>query len=282
VFDNLYIRLGINKPMNGLLKKLEENLKLKNYSEQTIKSYLNHVKKYLEFAEGRGINELSAKEFLITKLSKNNPASVGHNVFAVKYFFREILKQELEIPNPKRNKTLPDILSIKEIKSMIEFTSNAKHKLVIKILYGCGLRVNEIVNIKTNDLDFEENLIKIRLSKGKKDRFVKIPNSVKDELKNYSNLNNSEYLFESNRGGRLTKKTIAKIVQNSAKKAGIKKRVYPHLLRHSFATHLLENGTDLRIIQKLLGHSDIKTTQIYTQISQASIKNIKSPLDNIT
>jgi len=267
--------------MNGLLKKLEENLKLKNYSKETIKSYLNHVKKYLEFANSKGINEISAKEFLIKKLSKNNPASVGHNVFAIKYFFKEILKQELEIPNPKRNKTLPDILSVKEVKSMIESISNTKHKLIIKILYGCGLRVNEIINIKTNDLDFEENLIKIRLSKGGKDRFVKLPFSIKEELRRYAKINHSKYLFPSNREGKLTKKTIAKIVQNSAKKAGIKKRVYPHLLRHSFATHLLEQGTDLRIIQKILGHASIKTTQIYTQISQASIKNIKSPLDNI-
>jgi integrase/recombinase XerD len=143
------------------------------------------------------------------------------------------------------------------------------------------LRVSEIVNLKNEDVNFNEYLIKIQLAKGKKDRFVSLPNSIYNELKNYIDLNSSEVLFPSNRGSKLNKKTIQKIVQNSAKKAGIKKRVYPHLLRHSFATHLLESGTDLRIIQKLLGHSDIKTTQIYTQISQASIKNIKSPLDNI-
>jgi site-specific recombinase XerD len=267
--------------MQELLRKLEENLKLKNYSQQTIKSYLNYVKKYLEFSDRKGINETSAKDFLLAKISINNPASVGHNVFALKYFFREILHQKLDIPNPKRNKTLPDILSVEEIKRMIEFTINIKHRFVIKLLYGTGLRVSEIINLKKEDIRFEEDLIKINLAKGKKDRFVKIPNSMKEDLKSYVNLSKEEYLFESNRGGKLTKKTIAKIVQNAAKKAGIKKRVYPHLLRHSFATHLLEQGTDLRIIQKLLGHSDIKTTQRYTQISQASIKNIKSPLDNI-
>ena len=153
--------------------------------------------------------------------------------------------------------------------------------MIIKLTYGCGLRVGEIIALKIKDLNFEESLIKINLAKGKKDRFVKIPDSIKTELKGYVSLNNSEILFESNRGGKLTKDTIQKIIRNSAKKAEIKKRVYPHLLRHSFATHLLENGTDLRVIQKLLGHSDIKTTQIYTQISQASIKNVKSPLDNI-
>jgi site-specific recombinase XerD len=124
-------------------------------------------------------------------------------------------------------------------------------------------------------------LIHIRLAKGKKDRFVKIPESMINDLKNYCEFESGKYLFESNRGGKLTTATVQAILKNAAKKSKIKKRVYPHLLRHSFATHLLENGTDLKVIQKLLGHSDIKTTQIYTQISQASIKNIKSPLDNI-
>ncbi len=268
--------------MQCLLTKLEENLKLKNYSESTIKTYLNHVKKYLEFTENKEINPKTAKEFVLSKLSRNNPASVGHNVFALKYFFKEILKKELDIPNPKRNKTLPEVLSLKEIKDMIRVTKNVKHRLIIKLLYGAGLRVSEIINLKGKNFDFEEDLIKIELSKGKRDRFVKIPFSMKEDLKMYIKITQNNYLFESNRGGKLSKKTIAKIVQNASKKAFIKKRVYPHLLRHSFATHLLEQGVDLKIIQKLLGHADIKTTQIYTQISQASIKKVKSPLDNIS
>ncbi|NCN99406.1 tyrosine-type recombinase/integrase [Candidatus Pacearchaeota archaeon] len=267
--------------MEGLLRKLEENLKLRNYSKETIKGYLSHVRNYLEYSKNKGINPQSAKDFLLAKISTNNPASAGHNVFAIKYFFKEILHQKLDIPNPKRNKTIPDILTINEIKRLIDNTSNIKHKLIIKMLYGCGLRVNEIVNLKKSDVNFNEELIKIRLAKGNKDRFVKIPSSIKNDLKNYYDLSSEDILFPSNRKGKLTKKTIGKIVQNSAKKASIKKRVYPHLLRHSFATHLLEQGTDLRIIQKLLGHSDIKTTQIYTQISQASIKNVRSPLDNL-
>ncbi len=268
--------------MEGLLKKLEENLNLKNYSRETIKGYVNHVKKYLEFAKDKDINKESAKKFVLYSLNNQEPSSIRQKLFALKYFFKNILSQDLNIPAPKRNNKIPSILNIDEIKRLINSTNNIKHQLILKLLYGEGLRVSEIVNLKKQDIDFEENLIKINLGKGKKDRFVGIPELIKQDLKNYSKLSGKEkFLFPSNRGGKLTKKTISKIVSNAAKKAKIKKRVYPHLLRHSFATHLLENGTDLRVIQKLLGHSSIKTTQIYTQISQASIKNIKSPLDNL-
>lgn len=267
--------------MNGLLKKLEENLQLRNYSKETIKGYLLHVSKYLEFAKNNGVNFETAKKFILFELKTKEPSSVGHTIFAIEYFFKNILKEKINIPKPKRNKKIPEILTSEEIKKMINATSNIKHKLILKMLYGCGLRVSEIVNLKKRDLNFNEKLIHVRLAKGKKDRFVKIPESISNELRSYVNLLTDEILFPSNRGGKLTKKTIGKIVENSAKKSDIKKEVYPHLLRHSFATHLLEQGTDLRIIQKLLGHSSIKTTQIYTQISQANIKNIKSPLDSL-
>lgn len=266
-----------------LLKKLEENLLLRNYSKETIKGYLSQINRYLEFSitKDKKPNEETAKEYILQQLKTKEPSSVSHAIFAIEYFSKNILKQELSLPKPKRNKTIPIILEKNEISKMINSTNNIKHKLIIKILYGCGLRVSEIVNLSKKDLNFEEKIIHIRLAKGKKDRFVKIPESLSESLKNYCSLISEEILFPSNRGGKLTKKTIGKIVENAAKKAGIIKEVYPHLLRHSFATHLLEQGTDLRIIQKLLGHSDIKTTQIYTQISQHSIKNIKSPLDSL-
>ncbi len=265
----------------GLLLKLEDELRLRNYSKKTIKSYLFSVNKFLKYSSEKGLNEKTVKEYILKKLDYQNPSTVNKDLFSIKFFFNSILKQKINISHPKRNKTIPKILTLEEIKNLIDSATNIKHKLIIKLLYGCGLRVSEIINIENENLNFDEGLIHIRLAKGKKDRFVKIPNSIINELKNYYELNNSEILFSSNRGGKLTIKTIQKIVQNAGKKSGIKKRVYPHLLRHSFATHLLEQGTDLRIIQKLLGHSDIKTTQIYTQISQTNVKNIKSPLDNL-
>ncbi len=267
--------------MGGLIEKLKRELEIRSFSRQTVKGYLLSVRKFIDYSEDKGLNENVLKNYIQLNLKKKNPSSVRKDLFAIKFFFENVLKQKVKIPNPKKNSPLPEILTTKEMKKLIKSTSNIKHKLIIKLLYGCGLRVSEIVNLKKKNLNFEESLIHIELAKGKKDRFVKIPDSLFEELKKYCGLVNEKNLFPSNRGGKLTKNTIQKIVQNSAKKASIKKRVYPHLLRHSFATHLLEQGTDLRIIQKLLGHSDIKTTQIYTHISQASIKNIKSPLDNI-
>ena len=267
--------------MEGLIVKLKEELKLRNYSKKTQKSYVNEIRNFLNFSKSGGLNDKSVKKYILQKLENRNPSSVAHSVFILKFFFSNILKETLDIPNPKRNKTLPNILSIRDLRSLIDSIKNIKHKLIVKLLYGSGLRVSEIVNLEKNDLNFGDGLIHIRLAKGKKDRFVKIPESMINDLKNYCEFESGKYLFESNRGGKLTTATVQAILKNAAKKAKIKKRVYPHLLRHSFATHLLENGTDLRVIQKLLGHSDIKTTQIYTQISQASIKNIKSPLDNI-
>ncbi len=267
--------------MNGLLLKLEKEIKLRNYSKKTIKSYLFSVNKFLIFAENKGINQETLKEYCIKDLENKNPSSVAKNLFAIKFFFENIIHERINLPTIKRNKTLPEILTIEEIRRLINSTSNEKHKIIIKLLYGCGLRVSEIINLKKQDINFKENLIHIKLAKGKKDRFIRIPFSISEELSAYIKLLGGEILSPSNRGGKLTTATIQAILKNCAKKAGIKKRVYPHLLRHSFATHLLEQGTDLRLIQKLLGHSDIKTTQIYTQISQASIKNIKSPLDNI-
>ncbi len=267
--------------MQGLLAKLKRELEIRNFSKKTVQSYIYSVEKFLKYSKEIGLNENSVKDYVQENLIRKNPNSVRKDLFSIKFFFGNVLGKKIEIPNPKKNNPLPFILSIEEVKKMIEITSNIKHKLIIKLLYGTGLRVSEIVNLKKVGIEFDEDLIHVMLAKGKKDRFVKIPESIKEDLESFCRMNAGKYLFESNRGGRLTKDTIQKIVSNSAKKAKIKKRVYPHLLRHSFATHLLEQGTDLRIIQKLLGHSDIKTTQIYTRISQASIKNIKSPLDNI-
>lgn len=266
--------------MQNLLSKLQRELEIRNFSSRTIRSYLHHVRGFLAYAENNKLNENSVKNYIQIQIKRKNPSTVSSQISALKFFFNKVLEKALYLQHPKRNKSIPEILSLEEVKRLIDSTQNIKHRLILKLLYGCGLRVSEVVNLTKNDLNFNEGLIKINLSKGKKDRFVKIPNSMKEELENYVKINN-EILFPSVRGSKLTTATIQKIVKNAARKSGIKENIHPHTLRHSFATHLLEQGTDLRIIQKLLGHSDIKITQIYLQVSQQSIKNIKSPLDNL-
>ncbi len=265
----------------GMIETLKREMEIRNFSYKTNKSYINSVAKFLEFAGEQELNQDLVKKYIQIEIKRKEPATITHDIFAIQFFFANVLGNKVYIPRPKKNRKIPEILTKEEVREMINSLDNIKHKLILKVLYGCGLRVGEVVNLKKEDLNFEENLIHIKLGKGKRDRFVKIPESAKEELKNYCKLDNSGILFPSNRGGKLTTATIQAIVENSAKRAGVQKEVYPHLLRHSFATHLLESGVDLRIIQKLLGHADIKTTQIYTQISQASIKNIKSPLDNL-
>ncbi len=264
-----------------MLVRLKQELEIRNFSKKTVKSYLNSVNQFLNYAKENELNQQKVKDYVQLEIKNKNPSTISHNIFAIQFFFDKILNQKIYVPRPKKNKTIPIILTKEETKNLVNAPINIKHKLILKLLYGCGLRVSEIINIKKEDVNLNEKLIHIKLSKGKKDRFVKIPESIIKEIENYYKLSEEEWLFPSQRGGKLTTATIQSIVEKAAKKINIKKEVYPHLLRHSFATHLLEQGTDLRIIQKILGHSDIKTTQIYTQISQALIKNVRSPLDNL-
>jgi integrase/recombinase XerD len=263
------------------IELLIREIEIRNFSNKTKSTYVFAIKKFLEYAENKDLSEELVKDYIQQILKTQNPSSVSVALSAIEFFYKTILKKEIKIPHPKRNKPLPEVLTINEVSKLIKATTNPKHKLIIKLLYGCGLRVSELVNLKKQDFDFEEEIIFIRQAKGRKDRFVKIPNKMKEELQAFSKLNNENYFFPSNRGGKLSTATIRKIVEKSRKKAKLNKRVHPHTLRHSHATHLLEQGTDLRIIQKLLGHLDIKTTQIYTHISKQSIKKIKSPIDEI-
>ena len=151
--------------MSGLLDKLKKELEIRNFSKKTVKAYVNSVGKFLEFSENKGLNEEVVKNYVQSSLRKRNPSSVSRDLFAIKFFFENILKQKLNIPNPKKNKTLPDILTIEELRRLIEATSNIKHRLIIKLLYGCGLRVSEIRTLKKDDVNFIEDLIKIKLGK---------------------------------------------------------------------------------------------------------------------
>ncbi len=191
-----------------MLEKLRTELEIRNFSRATIKSYISSVERFLDFNQDQEINEDLTKHYIQKRLQKIGPAGASHDIFAIQFFAKNVLGKTFYIPRPKRNKTLPDILTRDEAQKLVNTPSNIKHKLILKLLYGCGLRVSEIVNINKKDVNLPENLIHIRMAKGKKDRFVKIPESIKKELESYCHLNSEEFLFPSNRGGKLSTATI--------------------------------------------------------------------------
>ena len=265
------------------LQKVKERCVLKGFSDETIKSYSYNIKRFLEFIRksGLNLNKDGVKSYLLSlNLSVN---SMRLQYASISFFFKEILNKPYtfeEVPIKKRERKLPKVISKEKIKQMIESTDNIKHKLIIKLLYSTGLRLSELLNLKRKDIDFDRNIIHIKSGKGKKDRITLISQYLRlDLLKYYSNYNfSTEYILEG-RKGKYTKKSVQKVLDNLGKKAKIK--VTPHMLRHSFATHLLEQGTDIRIIQKLLGHSNLNTTEIYTKVSNHNLLNIRNPLDNL-
>lgn len=265
------------------LRKLGERCILRGFSKQTIKSYSYNVSRFLDFLERSRLNltDSSVRSYLLIQDVGTNTSRLQYA--SISFFFREVLKKPFsfeEVPIKKKEKQLPKVISKEKIKQMIESTGNLKHKLVIKLLYSSGLRLQELIDLKRKNIDFERGILNVKRGKGNKDRVTLVSENLKlDLLKYYSNnIFKTEYVFEG-RNGKYTKKSVHKILDLAGKKVGIK--VTPHMLRHSFATHLLESGTDIRHIQKLLGHSDLRTTEIYTHVSTKDLSNIKSPLDNL-
>jgi len=200
---------------------------------------------------------------------------------SIKFFYGEVLSDPIKInlKFSKRPKKLPIVLSKIEIEKIIAATKNAKYKLMISLGYACGMRISEVVNLKVFDLAIPELTVHIKGAKGKKDRISVLPEKLSDDLTNLiAGKSPTAYVFASNRGGKLRTASLQKVFRNSLHTAHITKPATFHSLRHSFATHLLENGTDIRYVQVLLGHANIRTTQIYTQVTNPQLKNIKSPL----
>jgi len=254
--------------------------RLKGYSAKTINSYVFYVKKFIE-------SEKNPREYLLNLIDKSkSDETVRSACFAIKFYLNTIKKDSFGIqdvlsnlPNVRKSKKLPVILSKEEIEKLIFSAKNINHRLIIQVGYSAGLRISEIINLKWQDIDFDRSLIHLKNAKGKKDRIVMLSLKIKDSLMNLAP-DKEGYVFITNRNGKYTQRTIQKIIENAAMKANIRKHITPHTLRHSFATHLLENGTDIRYIRDLLGHSDISTTLIYTKVSNKNIRNIKSPLDD--
>ncbi len=270
--------------MQNFLDKTKKELNYRNYSPKTIKSYLAYIREYLVFVNKNKYNsrEDALKDFLIVKQNRGlSSQTVNLALSSVKFFYREILKydKKIDIKFAKRINKIPIVLSRQEIKHIINVINNKKHKLMVALSYSSGLRVSEVVNLKVKDIDVNELIIHIKNGKGKKDRLTIFPKKLKHDIDEFLSNNKNKYVFESSRGGKLTTRTAQIVFNNALKKCrNIKKEATFHSLRHSFATHLLENGTDVRYVQKLLGHANIRTTQIYTKVTNPQLKNIKSPL----
>lgn len=263
------------------------HLQRRRYSKHTIKSYVHHIRRFQDFAgnsQNLDDNQIIA---YINYLSGSEPVSSSYQnlaLNALKLYMKIIYGRQM--PNlrlrPRKEKKLPVILSEQEVATIIRNISNIKHKAVISLIYSAGLRVSEAVNLKRSDFDLHRKIIRIRQAKGKKDRIVPLSQRVLSQLKAYAaEYHPKTWLFEGQKGGQYSSRSIQQLFHDACKRAHIHKHVTVHSLRHSYATHLLEKGTDLRIIQELLGHSSSKTTEIYTHVSTAMISNIPSPFDEL-
>jgi integrase/recombinase XerD len=271
--------------LDELLQKIENELKLRNYSRKTIKSYVLCLTDYFRFIKNvkRDPDVSCIREYLLKKQNKGqSPQTINLYLNAIKYFYREIFHSnvKVDLKFAKTSQKLPVVLSKSEIEKIIDSISNRKHKLLISLSYGAGLRVSEVINLKVKDMNIDELTIHLKDAKGKKDRITIFPEKIRNDLREFIlGKNGNEYVFMSERGGKLTERTAQKVFEKALKKSGIKKDATFHSLRHSFATHLLENGVDVRYVQELLGHANIRTTQIYTKVTNPSLKKIKSPLE---
>lgn len=271
-------------------QRFQETLLLKRYSTNTVRTYSTEFAQLLYSLKSFPVQELSPERlrsyflYCHEKL-KLSESEIHSRMNAVKFYFEQVLHRQkmfFDIPRPKKKLTLPKMLNKNEIRKMIEAVENPKHRLMLKVCYGMGLRVSEVVALKLTDIDSAEMLVRIEQGKGKKDRIAVLPESLLPELREYYlNFRPKVYLFEGQHGGSYSTRSAQAVFKKAMEKAGIKKKIGIHGLRHSFATHLLETGTDIRFIQELLGHNSIKTTQIYTHVTDVSKSDIKSPLDDL-
>lgn len=273
-------------PSQDPMVKLKQEMKIRGFSPRTVDSYIQTVERFLIQVKKSptDVNGGDVRQYLEHLADKNYSSSTLNTVYsALQFYFEKILRRKFfaTIPRTKKEKKLPTVLSKEDIMCMIALTDNPKHKTMIQLLYGTGMRVSELTHLKMRDIDFNRETIHIVRGKGAKDRFVQLPKTVVPTLVKQKQLKvGDDFLFTNGaRRTRLTEATIQKVVAQAAERARIQTSVSPHTLRHSYATHLLEAGTDIRYIQALLGHSKIETTQIYTHIAMSHIAEIHSPLD---
>jgi integrase/recombinase XerD len=289
-------------PLVDLLQAYREELVARGLRPRTRQVYLAHVRTFLRWIHGRdpdtapdqlaraepGRIANRARPYLTHLVDERNASRSYHTqaVSALKIFFQAVLRSpELAeaIPRPKREKRLPTVLSKEEITRLIEAARNPKHRLLLMLLYSSGLRVGEVVRLRIEDIDVERGLVRVRDGKGGKDRHTLLSSKALAVLRAYRDIFGCQrWVFEGGRHGRhYTSRSVQHVVHQCAVRAGIPRADTPHTLRHSFATHLLEAGTDLRYIQELLGHGSSRTTEIYTHVTATRLAKIRSPLDDL-
>ena len=273
------------------LHKFTQWLSSRRYSTSTIKTYSDGLKSFLFFYREKAIQEITNDDVIIYTnefLLKNKLSASYQNqiVNALKLYFKTVRETKIDIEKihrPKRQKILPNVLSKEEVKSILDAHNNIKHKTMLSLIYSCGLRRSELINLKLTDIDSKRNIVIIRQSKGRKDRITPLSSKILDLLRVYYKQHKpKKYLFEGQESGTFySEQSLQSVLKQALQKTKIKKPVTLHWLRHSYATHLLESGTDLRYIQELLGHNSSKTTEIYTHVSTKSLQQIKSPFDDL-
>ncbi len=265
-----------------------DKLELRKYANNTVKTYVTSFETFINYYISKdlvSINESDVRKYILKLVQEDKSnAYINSAINSIKFYYESVLgmpNRFYEIERPRKEKKLPKILSKEDVLSIIANTNNLKHKCIVSLLYSSGIRRNELVNLKITDIDSKRMLIRIEAAKGNKDRYTLLSHSLLEDMREYYKQYKPEkYIVEGMYGKQYSGQSIGKIVLNAAEKAGIKIPVSPHMLRHSFATHLLEAGVDLRQIQVLLGHSSSKTTEIYTHVATTTFKKIKNPLDS--
>jgi len=272
-------------PSQDPIVKLKQEMKLRRFSQSTIKSYLHYITEFLKYANKspRDVNTGDVRAYLEKMADSGVSSSTLNSIYsALWFYFGKILGRHFfaNIPRAKKDKKLPEVFNIEEVRKILGSIQNVKHKLFLGLMYSSGLRLSEAINVKVGDFNFIKKLLTVRGGKGAKDRVTILSNKVGGILQKYTkNKQPSDLVFESNRGGKLSDRTAQLIFEYALQASGVRRHGTCHTLRHSFATHLLENGTDIRYIQELLGHAKLQTTQIYTHVACNNLQGIKSPLD---
>ena len=272
------------------LNDLREKMILKGYSKNTQRTYYYEFAQFLYILgnhDARSMDEGRIKSYFLycAEELQMKESQINSRYNAVKFYYEQVLGRDkffINLPRPKMPSQLPKYISERDIRRLFEAVSNPKHSLMLKLCYGMGLRVSEIVGLKISDIDSGNMQVLIEQGKGKRDRYVNLPESILDELCSYyKEYLPEKYLFEGRGGGKYSIRSAQNVFKSAMNKANINKNVGIHGLRHSYATHLLESGTDISLIQSLLGHNSIKTTLQYTKAAKRNVKNVKSPLDNL-